>query len=294
MQEQESSQSLRRCDTIKAMQIWADLHTHTRFSHGRGGIEDNVKFAIEKGLKVLAITDHGPSVFWIGMPFKKKSSIIFGELERCTKAYPEIELLLGVEANIIDTDGTLDVSEEILEKLDFLVIGLHPWVFSKGLRPKLYLSLFNTLTRLGLFPRGLSKEVNTRALTNAIERYPVDLVSHPGSFFSVDMVSLVKISLLKGTLLEINDYHALKAGRQLEIAIEEGAFFALNSDAHTPEDVGNTEQAVRVARSLGLSEDLIFNTGKFDDKKKAWLHQRKKNKKLKDRILPGKLMPWGK
>lgn len=272
------------------MQIWADLHTHTRFSHGRGSIEDNVKAALKKELKALAITDHGPSVFWIGMPVEKRLTVIAGEVERCRRKYPEIEILLGVEANIIHTDGTLDVPEAVMEELDFLVTGLHPWVFSKGLNSRLYLSVFNTLIRLGLLPPDFAREVNTRALINALQRYPVDVVSHPGSFFTVDMIRLVKACLRKGTLLEINDYHGFRAVDQLKVAAGEGAFFALNSDAHTPGDVGETEQAAGIARSMGLSEDRVFNAGTPDEGKMAWLYQRKNSKKLSDRVLPGKLM----
>ena len=160
------------------MKIWADFHTHTRYSHGRGWIEDNVRAAAQKGLKVLAITDHGPGVLWIGVPFARKISHLREELSRCAALYPQIELLLGVEANIIGIDGTLDITSAMVRELDFLIVGLHPWVFSRGFRSGLYLSFFNTLARLKILPPDISKGVNTQALINAIRRYPVDPVSY--------------------------------------------------------------------------------------------------------------------
>ena len=41
------------------MEILADYHTHTVYSHGKGSIEDNVKVAISKGIKTIGISDHG-------------------------------------------------------------------------------------------------------------------------------------------------------------------------------------------------------------------------------------------
>ncbi len=59
---------------IRQMRIFADYHTHTVYSHGKGTIEDNVKRAIEIGLEVIAITDHGPAHVFYGLrkrDFKK-------------------------------------------------------------------------------------------------------------------------------------------------------------------------------------------------------------------------------
>ena len=85
-----------------------DLHTHTTFSHGKGSIEDNVKVAIEKGLKAIAITDHGPGHLTYGIK-REAIPIMRKQIDLLSKKYPEIKIYLGVEANIIDNGNYLDV-----------------------------------------------------------------------------------------------------------------------------------------------------------------------------------------
>ncbi|MDD6880048.1 MAG: PHP domain-containing protein, partial [Firmicutes bacterium] len=77
-----------------------DHHTHTVFSHGKGTIEDNVKVASAKGLKSVAITDHGPGHLTYGI---KRGKLIGmrQEIERLKPLYPDMEILLGVEANTL-------------------------------------------------------------------------------------------------------------------------------------------------------------------------------------------------
>jgi len=74
-----------------------DHHTHTTFSHGKGSIEDNVKVAVQKGLKSIAITDHGPGHLTYGID-RNKIKVMREEVERLKLVYPQIEILLGVEA----------------------------------------------------------------------------------------------------------------------------------------------------------------------------------------------------
>ena len=83
--------------------IIADYHTHTMYSHGKGSIEDNVKKAIEKGLKSIAITDHGSKHFIFGVS-EKKLLKQKEEIQAISKKYPDFQLLFGVESNITGID----------------------------------------------------------------------------------------------------------------------------------------------------------------------------------------------
>ena len=104
------------------MALVADYHTHTKYSrhnHGKGTIEENVRVAYEKGLRQIAITDHGFNqkmygVRRIDIPKIKK------EIEDATECYP-IEVLLGVEANLISSQGDLDITEEDYKDLDIVL-----------------------------------------------------------------------------------------------------------------------------------------------------------------------------
>ena len=88
-----------------------DHHTHTTFSHGKGSIEDNVKVAVEKGLKSIAITDHGPGHLTYGID-RNKIKVMRDEIERLKLVYPQIEILLGVEANTLRVAPYIDLTED--------------------------------------------------------------------------------------------------------------------------------------------------------------------------------------
>ena len=96
------------------MQIIGDYHTHTIYSHGKGTIRDNVEVAINKGLKEVAICDHGPGHVIYGI----KREQIFEmrkEIDQMNKEYGKhgIRVLLGLEANVMDYDGNIDVDDEM-------------------------------------------------------------------------------------------------------------------------------------------------------------------------------------
>lgn len=123
---------------IRQMRIFADYHTHTVYSHGKGTIEDNVKRAIEIGLEVIAITDHGPAHVFYGLrkrDFKKMRE----EIDKINEKYPQIKVLMGVEANLISLEGDIDVPDELMKYLDILLMGYHEGVMPKDFRSTLQL-----------------------------------------------------------------------------------------------------------------------------------------------------------
>lgn len=271
------------------MYIWADLHTHTRFSHGRGKIEDNVRQACSRGLKALAITDHGPASLGVGMSLTKKLPVARRDVESCRRRYTGVSVLLGIEANIVGLDGTIDVPLPVIETLDILMVGLHPRVFPCNPGSFLYLSVLNPLSRVGLYSKKEIRRVNTRALINAVERYPVDIVSHPGSNLSVDTAALSQACRKRGTLLEINNQHADLTREYIEVAAGAGACFSINSDAHKPGQVGCVGKAQSIAASLGLGHRQIFNAGPHREERLELLQSRRRRGNS-DRILPGSIM----
>lgn len=96
-----------------------DYHTHTIFSHGKGNIEDNVVSAIEKGLRGIAITDHGPGHLTYGM--RKEDVPVMREIVNIMKEkYKEIEIYLGVEANVVNTKTFLIFQEKNLSNMILL------------------------------------------------------------------------------------------------------------------------------------------------------------------------------
>ena len=99
-----------------------DYHTHTTFSHGKGSIEDNVKAAVAAGLSGIAITDHGPGHLTYGVK-RSDFPVMRAEVDRLRNIYPQIDIYLGVEANVVAREPYLDVNTEELQYFDFIIGG---------------------------------------------------------------------------------------------------------------------------------------------------------------------------
>jgi putative hydrolase len=110
---------------VKKYRMVYDIHTHTTFSHGKGSIEDNVKAALERGLSIIGIADHGPGHLTYGVK-RKDLPVMREEIRRLQPLYPNIQILLGVEANIITPSGKLDITEKEANDLDYVLAGKIP------------------------------------------------------------------------------------------------------------------------------------------------------------------------
>lgn len=240
--------------------VVADYHTHTRFSHGRGTVLENVAAARARGLEAVAISDHGPAnLFGVGVPSLSTFDAIRKEVNAARAKYPDMEVLLGVEANVIDVDGTLDVPESELGWFDVVLAGLHPFV--RWRRPLVGWSLVARSAAAGWSGIGerSARRLNTQALVNAVRRFRIDVVTHPGYGLPVDTRELAEACAERGTAMEINARHRHTCVEYIAIAREAGARFALGSDAHEPARVGDVERAARLARAAGLTAAEIVN-----------------------------------
>lgn len=240
------------------MKIFGDYHTHTIYSHGKGTIRENVESAIKKGLKEIAICDHGPS--HIGFGVKRKNFIkIRKEIDMLNQEYNQIKVLMGVEANIIGYDGEIDVNDEIIELIDILLVGFHIGAMPKSIPDAYNMFILNYLGRFSKKIAKKARKMNTKAVVNAINRYDIDLITHPGAKVDIDTRELAKAASKRGTALEINSSHGFLTLEYLKIAMEENVKFLISSDAHRPEDVGNVNSAIERALKAGLKTERIIN-----------------------------------
>ncbi len=90
-----------------------------------------------------------------------------------------------------------------------------------------------------------------------LKKYPIDFITHPGSKAKVDIKTLAREAGKVGTALEINSKHSQLSVENIKIAMEENVDFIINSDAHTPEDVGNVKESLKRAKDAELSMDRI-------------------------------------
>ncbi len=245
------------------MKVTADYHTHTIYSHGKGTIEENVKCAIMKGLKTIAIADHGPKFLKCGitkLTFKKMRE----EVDTLQIKYEGvINVLLGIEANIVDIEGNLDVDEEMINDCDILLAGFHFDIVHQNYLAEVRSKMKRRQQIKSVLDKGLFQEIvefNTQALMKAMEKYNIGIITHPYDNHPIDISKISKKAGKTNTVLEINNYHIHPNAFQIKEAMQcKNTQFVINSDSHRPMDVGTFDIALKVVEESGLNHDRIIN-----------------------------------
>ncbi len=253
------------------MKLKYDLHTHTVFSHGKGAIEDNVKAAIAAGLETIGISDHGPGHVSFGVKHSD-FPVMRAETDRLQRIYPQIRILLGVEANIIDDSGLLDITPEEEKLFDYINAGYHYGVFGRRPFHAAGIHCANLLwelkhsagagnSRNEVYAEGSKdiKTVNTELAIKAIKRNTIMILTHPGAKADVYIEEIAKACAERGTLMEINDGHGFLSVEGIKAAAATDVRFVISSDAHTPERVGHFRRALQNAKDAGLDLGRIVN-----------------------------------
>lgn len=243
------------------MILFADYHTHTVYSHGKGTIRENVEAAIRKGLKEIVISDHGPGHMTYGVS-RKNLRKMRNEIDELRKEFSNINILLGVEANIVSMDGDIDVNEEDMKLLDKLLVGFHNGAKPKTFRDFNYLYVKNHLAKIMPWLREECRRINTEAVIKAINKYNIDIITHPGAKVDINTRELARAAAKRNTALEINASHGFLTVEYVKIAMEEGVFFTIDSDAHRPSNVGNFAKGIETAKKANLPVERILNAVK--------------------------------
>ena len=223
----------------------ADLHTHTVASgHAYSTIKENAEAANFKNLKILAMTDHAPA-----MP-GSCDLLHFGNLRALPRYINNVMILRGVELNVLDTQGNIDLPEyffsrNFLERMDWIIASLHE----------------NILTP--------EEGFDYTGLYMAIAENPyVDLLGHPDTpAVSFDIDEVVKAFKANNKIVELNEHHAFETSEQSRInakaimkaCAKYGVYISVNSDAHTCWDVGRHKHAVQLLEEIKFPVELIFN-----------------------------------
>lgn len=220
------------------MRIYGDYHTHTYFSDGKRSVGENLKAASEKGLNAVAISDHGfnnPSAFSLTRKKAAEQARIIAE-ERLK--YGEMRVLHAVEADIIGTDGEIDMSEDDFASFDFVLFGFHR--FARPARAADFFKMYVPAYFSGIFkPSESVIKRNTRAFCKAIEKYPVSVVAHINDMVVTDAGEVARAAADNGVYMEINIKHLGVMRRVIDKALATDVKFLANTDAHTPAEVGD-------------------------------------------------------
>ncbi|MBQ3552843.1 MAG: PHP domain-containing protein [Clostridia bacterium] len=230
------------------MRILSDLHTHTVFSHGKGTPEENVIAAIKSGLSRIAISEHGPGQLAYGVSFSRLLSLRH-EIDRLNRVYQrDITVLMGLEANLTGS-GFCDIPKDT-SIFDMLAIGFHRTSMPRDIHG---ISMFFQGIGIGKDPKG-----NAQRMIRTMERFPFAFITHPGRYIKMDMGLLSKAAAKLNVALEINTSSLSMTDDEVLLAAKNGAFFVVNSDAHTPDRVGDFEAGLVLIKRLGISS-LVIN-----------------------------------
>ncbi len=240
------------------MHIIFDYHTHTVYSHGKGTIEDNVKEAAKKNLKSVAVTDHGPGHITYGIK-REKIKKMRHEIDDLNKKYPNIDIKLGVEANIIHSNGELDITKDDKQHFDIILAGYHYGIFGDSTIISGLIHLGNYFSALtGITVKRL-KDMNTEAVIKAVQLNNIDILTHPGSKGFVHIREVANACAEADTLMEINNSHGHLTVEEIVEASETKVQFVIGSDAHSPDKVGEFRKSLKRAEKAKLPFDRIVN-----------------------------------
>lgn len=250
-------------DIIRQYAMIYDHHTHTIYSHGKGTILDNVRAAAAKGIRSIAITDHGPGHLTYGIKMSRLPQMR-ADIAAAQAEFPDMEILLGVEANTMRCAPYLDVTPEQRSAFDLLLAGYHYGIAHAGMIPN-YL-----YKHAGLFKGETSSLLvkNTAMILDCLYANEeagnhIDILTHPGDKGPFDIEDVVKACADTGTLVEINDKHQHLTTEEIRVAARYDVQFVIGSDAHVPEKVGSFEGPLRRALEAGLDPERIVNIKKI-------------------------------
>lgn len=244
-------------ELIERSDVRAELHSHTTWSDGKLSVKEIAEAARQRGFKVLAITDHSPSLGVTGGLSIEDISIQRAEIEAAqTELGDSIRLLQGTEMEI-RADGTLDYPDEVLAAFDIVIASIH--VSLRQPREKI-----------------------TERILNAIKNPHVDVIGHlTGRLIpdregaDLDMEAVLTAAAESGVALEINahparlDLEDVHARRAVQLGIP----LSINTDAHTPADMDLMHFGVATARRGWVEAGDVINTWKTE-RLLAWLQKR--------------------
>jgi DNA polymerase (family 10) len=221
---------------VELADLKGDLHAHTNATDGRNSLKEMVVAARGRGFEYLAITDHSRSLTMAhGLDPKR----LFKQLEaidRMNDTSAGLTILKGIEVDILE-DGSLDLPDEALGRLDLVVGAVH--------------SHFR-----------LSREKQTERILRAMDRPHFTILAHPSGRliderepYEVDMHRLIRHARERGCFLEVNA-HPVRldlTDSDCQMAKDEGVLVSINSDAHSVLDFENLRYGVGQARHMRYS-----------------------------------------
>ncbi|MCF0111032.1 MAG: phosphatase [Erysipelotrichaceae bacterium] len=219
-----------------------DVHTHSVMSgHAYSTFEENVRAAKEKGLEFYGLSDHGPAL--VGSP----KAIYFMNFKVWPRHIDGVTILRGIELNILNEKGEVDLEDRYLEGVDYAIVSLH----TPTMVPK-------------------SKEENTMAYINALNHTNVKIIGHPDDGkYPFDTERVVKAAAEHHVLIEVNNSSLKPDGFRLNsrenmkevlrMCMKYNVPVIMNSDAHISFEVGKHIYCEEIVNEVNFPKDRIVN-----------------------------------
>ena len=228
---------------IELSDLKGDLHAHTDWSDGNNTLEEMVQAARSYGLKYLAITEHSDRLKIAGGLESSRLLAQIDEIERLNQELSDITLLKGIEVEILQ-DGSLDLCDEVLGRLDLVIGSIHSYF-------------------------GLPLDKQTDRILRAMDHKYFTILAHPINRLinerlpiEVDMIKVIQKAQDRGCYLELNSNP-----RRLDlydtycqIAKDKGVLVSIDSDAHSVNSFSHLRYGVGQARRGWLEKQDVINT----------------------------------
>jgi DNA polymerase (family 10) len=228
--------------------IRGDLQMHSTWSDGKHSIEEMLEACAARGYEYFALTDHSQALAMTGGLDAAKLARQLDEIDGIASRHPEICFLRSMEVDIL-ADGSLDMDDESLERLDLVVISIH--------------SKFD-----------LTRAQQTKRMTRAIEHPLTDIVGHPTGRIigrrdpiELDLAEVLDCAAENHVAMELNAHPNRLDLRDTELmeAKKRGVPIVISTDAHHVDELGLMVYGVEQARRAWLTPDDVLNARPLDE-----------------------------
>jgi len=246
---------------LQESDIKGDLHVHSKWSDGTSSIEEVARAALKRGYQYVAICDHSKSLKITHGLDESRLLKQMDEIDRVNEKLQKektrsFQILKGSEVDIL-TDGRLDLSERVLEKLDVVIASVH--------------SAFKQ-----------ERQKMTKRIVRALENPLVDVLAHPSGRllgardpYEVEIEEVLEAAKRSGKALEINAYFERLDLNDVHcrMAKERGIRLSIGTDSHHLDQMWMISLGVAVARRGWLETKDVINTLSLKEMVK-WCHGR--------------------
>ncbi len=240
---------------ISQADLQGDVHMHTVETDGRNTIEEMAEAAQARGYKYMAITDHSKNLAFANGLDDKRAVEHIQRIRAVAERTEKIKIFAGIEVDILG-NGTLDLSDSVLEQMDIVIASVH--------------SHFNQ-----------SPAEMTDRLLKAVDNPNTSLIGHPTGrlllrrdAYGFDIDAVLKAAAQKKVAMELNAYpdRLDLCDRHLRLAKQYGVKIAINTDSHHTSHMEKVRFGVLQARRAWLTKEDVLNTLPVQKFAKAMKH----------------------